>query len=407
MLSLLFSTDFWYGLLITVAIVGIIFLAFKYPGSRVYIFSIFGLAMVGLTAYCVININYYYSASGGIYGHISGLLGINQVEKEDDLRFNCKNIVLTLDTNGQYSATIYSDQKVEVEDIYAMGLYVNDIPCSNNTPSINGISAGYHYVFQDYDMDEILSDTLNIAFSYFDNGYIIKMSTNSGQTVVDYWNTYFSRNNFVISLQDYNYLETDIFDDMEDSDVTNIVSLNYYVDDEIYSTVTYDKNSIIRTFLSAYKFGYTFTGWSIDKVHLIGDELTITGDTNLYAMFTEGEIILNTPVTIDLIESPCSSIYTFIDLNDYVDIDLTDNNIEINLDIMCQNSVGEMYYVEGLVVSSSNREIDASNDYGHWFNINLTYKDLYFYNSNYHNNSGYSRQLSLLEVTINSITVYA
>lgn len=284
MLSLLFDSKFWYGAMLVCAIVAVIYLCFKYPGSRVYVASFVVIVLLGLTAYCGIQLNYYYSAEGGIYGKLSGIITNNTVEKLEETKFSLNNIVLTEDESGEFSAIILSDEKLDLKTTTGKYMFVNGVPCSTSDTLTNGIFATYHYSFKDSATKEIINDTLLISFSYFENGYRLKLSTEGGQVAVDYWNTYFSRNNFVITIEDFSYLNTQDFDIFEDK-AEEYVTLNYYIDDELYSSMKYPKNSIISNFFNPAKSDYIFLGWSLDKINII-DRLTLQQNTNLYAKYT-------------------------------------------------------------------------------------------------------------------------
>ena len=208
MLSLLFDSGFWYDLIFILLIGFIIFLCFKYPNSRVYVFSFLGIIFVGVTAYCGIQLNYYYTAEGGVWGYITGLIEGNKVTttvESDTASFSLENIVLTENTDKSYSAVIYSNEKIRLDSNKTYGVYIDDEPCTQVSSSSNYVRAIYHYAFLDYDLDLILDDTLQFNFAFYANGVTFTLTTYGGQNAVNFWNTYFTRNNLIVEVRPIDY----------------------------------------------------------------------------------------------------------------------------------------------------------------------------------------------------------
>lgn len=409
MLSLLFDSGFWYDLIFIVLIAFIIFLCFKYPNSRVYVFSFLGIIFVGITAYCGIQLNYYYTAEGGVWGYITGLIEGNKVTttvESDTASFSLENIVLTKNADGTYSAVIYSNDKIRLETGKSYGVYVNNEPCTQIDYSTNYVRAEYHYAFLDNNLEILCQDTLQFNFAFYTNGSTFTLTTYGGQEAVNYWNTYFSRNNLIVEVKPISYVKDDELS--VNGQIDDYVTLNYYVDEEVVYSYVYTIGSQVTEFPpTAEKDGLIFAYWQ----DINGNEVEpfkITTDTNLYAYFyPAGEVeLLESSIEIMVIDREyAESLNYTVNLNDYVDnINLADKEISIEFTVKCQNDAMEMYY-DDITLSRNNNSTVASNDYGYWFSMTLENSNLKFYNPNY--SSSTSDFLFYFEITINSIKLHS
>ena len=105
MISMLFDTSWFYDLMLIVLIGFVIFLVLKYKQARVPVACVLLLILIGFTAYAGIELNYYYSAEGGIFGKISGIFETNTVAVSEQT-FSFDNIELTQETGDTYSLKI-------------------------------------------------------------------------------------------------------------------------------------------------------------------------------------------------------------------------------------------------------------------------------------------------------------
>ena len=409
MLSLLFDSGFWYDLVFIALIGFIIFLCIKYPNSRVYVFSFLGIIFVGITAYCGIQLNYYYTAEGGVWGYITGLIEGNKVTttvESDTASFSLENIVLTKNADGTYSAVIYSNDKIRLETGKSYGVYVNNEPCTQIDYSTNYVRAEYHYAFLDNNLEILCQDTLQFNFAFYTNGSTFTLTTYGGQEAVNYWNTYFSRNNLIVEVKPISYVKDDELS--VNGQIDDYVTLNYYVDEEVVYSYVYTIGSQVTEFPpTAEKDGLIFAYWQ----DINGNEVEpfkITTDTNLYAYFyPAGEVeLLESSIEIMVIDREyAESLNYTVNLNDYVDnINLADKEISIEFTVKCQNDAMEMYY-DDITLSRNNNSTVASNDYGYWFSMTLENSNLKFYNPNY--SSSTSDFLFYFEITINSIKLHS
>lgn len=97
MLTLLFDTSFWYDIALVIVIAAIIIACIKYPNGKIYIASIVMILLIGASVYCGIQLNFYYTSEGGIWGKIYGLITNNTitVTVDDSIKIDVQNLVLT------------------------------------------------------------------------------------------------------------------------------------------------------------------------------------------------------------------------------------------------------------------------------------------------------------------------
>lgn len=187
------------------AIVGILILALlityskKYAWVKVFTIVLVLVVCVGSATYCGIQLNFYYNASGGIFGYIEDVLKPNDV-KVEDMDFKIENIELTQDAGTDtYSARILIDKTLDFENEDNYGVFVNDIFYAN--VASNYAIVNYSYTFFGDNLEILLTDTLQINLAFNANSTSLTLKTQGGENAVRYWNYYFNKNNFVISIK--------------------------------------------------------------------------------------------------------------------------------------------------------------------------------------------------------------
>ena len=289
MLNLLFSTSFWYDVLLAVAIVAIVVACIKFPQGRVYLCTILGIVFVALTVYCGVQLQFYYTSEGGIVGKIDSFFHNNQVEVEvEDMEFSLSNIELRDDGQGKYTAQILSPDVVNLAENEKYIVLVNDEPCSmvDNDGRADYIMADYVYTFLGLDRQELCTDTLNLAFAFYNNSTYLNVSTSGGSEAVKYWNYYFNKNTFIVKIAKAEYVPGDKLDKGY-GDVSNFPYANYYINEQFYKAQVYHKGDEVK-FPSPEDYEKTFLGWSLDGVDTIS-EYTINSTTNFYAVLSDEE----------------------------------------------------------------------------------------------------------------------
>ena len=220
--DLLSSPKFWYTLAIIAVLAIIIVYSLKYwkQGGKFAILSIFIIGISALTIYSGININYYYSAEGGIHGVLSGIFETNKVEVVDDLNFKLTNIELTQKDENTYSASMLSDKVISISTKDNLGIFVNNVPCTAADIHEDYILANYTYTFYDNNKSEILTDTLLINIAMYNNSTYLEISTKGSSDAIELWTSYFNKNSFVITVAPFNFISSE--NDFIEGNISNV-----------------------------------------------------------------------------------------------------------------------------------------------------------------------------------------
>lgn len=292
MLSLLFNLKAVYDFIIVIAIFIAIILCMKYPSARYVIVTVIVLCFMLFTAWCGVNLHYYFTAHGGIHGAISELYSFNTIVVDyDNLSMSIDDIVLMKeDDTDIYSSLSYSndDFKFDVNDSYIC--YISEVPCQIKEYGSDYLMVDYNYEFLDYDKNVIYSDTLYLRFS-FDNNCSVKIYTKGGSTAVKYWNNYFAKYGMTIRLEKVSNVNNHIFND----DIVRVFVQDYYINGRnqgaITGTVYYvNKGSSITnlkqpiTNSSVYLFcGYAYT--DAPTVYIDIANCKFTEDCTIYCVY--------------------------------------------------------------------------------------------------------------------------
>lgn len=301
MLSLLFDGGFWYDLLFIALAIGIVYLCFKYKSAKYWVATIAMVALVIFTGYCGIQLNAYYSAEGGIWGYIDGLINPNTGTVQvapDKLEFTIDNIVMTEQIDGTYSAKIYLPDVLQLEEGKNYSVSVNDEPCSKVEFSAGTTSyarAEYAYAFLDTNLNNLCVDTLVFNVSLFKTSTDVTISSNGGQTAVDYWNTYFAKNEFNVSIFADDYVRDDSIEYV-DGDVSNYHTLTYYVDDEVFTSQIFNEEQAVNLIDAPEKADHVFSHWVNSFGTKVNNQSRFFADTALYAVYVEAQVL---PFTFD------------------------------------------------------------------------------------------------------------
>lgn len=203
MLTMLFNTNWIYDVILGIGIILCIIACIKSPQAKYFIATIVAVVMVTLTGYSTIQLNYYYRASGGIRGAIEDIISPNEVDTNlvSEIQFNFKNVMLTETGNqNQYSATFIDSQNLKLSPKNVYTILVNDTPCTSVDSDVDYVIAKYSYNFYDENKSLIINDTLTFNFSFFTSQCELKVTTNGGARALDYWNNYFNRNTFIVTI---------------------------------------------------------------------------------------------------------------------------------------------------------------------------------------------------------------
>lgn len=281
MTDLIAKPVFWIMIIGVIALLVVIVFSIKHPaGGKYVLFTILGVAILGVTAYSGIQLNYYYSASGGIYGAITGIFETNEIEVISKASYRIKNTELTqvYETNT-YSATISFSEVFELSKDYKYMIYVNDMPCNDVHNASDYITGKYTYTFYDEEMKALHTDTLTIKFAFYENSTYLSISTDGGAESVKYWNYYFAKNSFVISLDKATYSKpTQIGSGT--GDISNYCIVSYLVDGENVGNQVYLPNSELSLMTYAGKtYGWTYNDSPITDGYVVTSNMIISAES--------------------------------------------------------------------------------------------------------------------------------
>lgn len=291
MLSLLFDKNFFIGVFSVIAIFLLVWLCVKYPSVRLACFIILSCGFAGLTAYCIVNLNIYYNAQGGIYGEITGLFSPSVSVEEKVIAFDNLELIQYLDTDTYY-CKIITNKVIEVDENKHYEMYVNDVPCSNSNISSEYISCDYRYQFFGEKEQLLCDDTLQIRLVFNKNNSYFYIYTENGTNSVKYWNYYINKNDFVISIKEKNYSKKNEIN-YASGKVDELYKVDYVYTDDYIETKYYTKNSHLELVdLVAVE------NWTIDNV-VVTNSYTINKDLTVKANFMEFDPYLYECVTRD------------------------------------------------------------------------------------------------------------
>lgn len=282
MLALLFNQSFWYDVLIVVAIIGIIAFCAKYPNGKVFVFTFLGIGLTVFTAYAGVQLNYYYKASGGVYGYITGLFKPNEVTVEN-AEFTFSNMELKqINGKDEYGAYITTDDIVSFENGKAYGLFINKMPAKTTSFSTDYIQAQYSYAFYDNQRELLMQDTLYFNFAFHTNSTNIEIFSKGGSEAVKYWNYWFNKNVFVASIDQVNYVQSGSFNyrDLKLNSDESVVA--YYLKDDLQKFEIVKNGSKLSPNITA-PDGIKITGWKVNGQTIDLETYTVSSSVNLIA----------------------------------------------------------------------------------------------------------------------------
>lgn len=325
-LELISDSSFWFTLAIIIGAIVLLVMCLKYPkiGGPV-ILSLFCVVLIGLDVFCVLQINNYYTAEGGIHGKLTGIFNTNEVKVVDTLKFEVSNIELKKTSDGYYSANILTDKVLSLDTRESLGVFVNGMPC-DTTSEVNSdyAIANYVYTFYDKDKTAMCTDTLILNFAFYGNSTYLSLSTKGGtlpvEECVEYWHYYFNKNGFIVEIAPFEKVSSNITN--TSGDISNYSLIRYYVGDELWkayyaltgstiSLIEYDSDNL--------------SAWTTNERGKLYTEYLVCDDIDFYAVFVTEciESGITMEFTCDELDYGVS-----VDLNDYIDKDVSLVNLD-------------------------------------------------------------------------------
>lgn len=223
------TPKFWY---IVIALIGLIILiinCLKHPKvGKWVLFGVFYIGFLILTVYSCIQLNIHYKTKGGIFGQISGIFEPNQVKVVDDITYEFTNTELVqVGETNKYSSSVSVPEIMNLENGVKYQLLINDVPSGYTDNNEDYIVSRYNYIFYDEDFNILKQDILIIKIAFYSNSTSFSVSTEGGAEAVKYWNYYFNKNKFVVTLT--GKADTSNEPDYSTGDVSNYVTVKYVV----------------------------------------------------------------------------------------------------------------------------------------------------------------------------------
>lgn len=266
------TPKFWY---IVIALIGLIILivnCLKHPKvGKWVLFGVFYIGFLILTVYSCIQLNIHYKTKGGIFGQISGIFEPNQVKVVDDITYEFTNTELVqVGETNKYSSSVSVPEIMNLENGVKYQLLINDVPSGYTDNNEDYIVSRYNYIFYDEDFNILKQDTLIIKIAFYANSTSFSVSTEGGAEAVKYWNYYFNKNKFVVTLT--GKADTSNEPDYSTGDVSNYVTVKYVVNNvEIKSQAMRKGSQVDLSAPDITKFEYwTFNGKKV--TNLVADE---------------------------------------------------------------------------------------------------------------------------------------
>ncbi len=272
---------------LSIGIIALLVLAYnmgKHKSMVPVVVGVVGIIFFGFSIWCMVDLNYYYTAKGGIYGVVSSLFHVNLVEGED-LEFSMKNIELRQVDGDQYSASIQLNRLIEFEEGVDYIITVNGVPTTTSTVTTTYAQASYEYSFLNEDLSTKLDDSLQFSFAFYANYTTLKVTTNGGSEAVRLWNSYFNKNNFVIKIEPA--IEFDTAPTVGEGDISNYYMVTYMLDGERYSCEAYLSGTALDLSKTPQvEDGKMFLGW-LDAEDIPIEQQPVKDNMVLYGYTSE------------------------------------------------------------------------------------------------------------------------
>ena len=272
--------NFFTGLIIAAIVIRCVILFIKYEAFR-YVFGTFmSVVLVGSAVFSGFKLNKYYNTSGGIIGELTTIFNPNKVDssvKDTDINFDFSNVMLTQYEDTTYRAEFITQNVISLDTDERYAIFVNDTPCEILEYSEDYILGDYHYAFIAEDFSVKLKDTLSFRFAFYESSSKLIVSTTGGENAVDLWNSYFQKNDFIVSIKQVGnaYISE-----------SSLVDIELYTGDEVYKKVTIKKGSDYILPTNVEVEGYRFNYWTLNNEKIENLE-NILEDTKIYADLSE------------------------------------------------------------------------------------------------------------------------
>ena len=264
-------------LIVLVAITTLFLILFKFKNGKWFLLGLCGLALLVcgvFTAYA----NYeYFTIKGGTFGSFGDIFENKNKLMQNELKFDFENFVLIASgiNDNEFSARLAIDavnQKMTDKTIF-----VNDIPTKTINRGDNYIFSEYNYTFYDENLKEKCSDTLTIKFVFNSKSSECILTTQGGIDKVAHWNYFLKKNNFIVEIKKYDYIQNTEL--KVDDEINHTLTL--YFEDELIDIIKFNITSP-ATLPTTYN-GFAITSWKDADGNVYTQSNLPNQDLTLYA----------------------------------------------------------------------------------------------------------------------------
>lgn len=203
LIMFIFYPTVFYILIATAAFLGIVYLCVKYKWARIATAIVGAIVLTAGSIYSSYNIYQYYTAESGEFGQIEDFFNTNEVNFMDGLKINFSNVELKATGNkDEYSAKITKNQQLKLDEERDYWVYVDGIPCSSVEITPYYIVADFRMSFENMNLESMKTDVLQLRFSLASKSTEFNITTKGGTDAVKYWNSFFMKNGFVVSIEE-------------------------------------------------------------------------------------------------------------------------------------------------------------------------------------------------------------
>lgn len=203
MISLMFNQTFWLIVLAVVLLIIAVVICTKYEIARYIAFGIVCIGLVISSVFAGHYLNTYYSASGGIFGYIDGIVVKNELTKENEASFKLNNLNFSATSNDNEYIAVYQTNEtlVELDKKANYKVSINGNDCFIDLIGSDYIGGRFVYAFYSRNNTLMFTDELKFNISCYNNYTQLQLFTTGGSEAVKYWNSYFTKNGISFNVE--------------------------------------------------------------------------------------------------------------------------------------------------------------------------------------------------------------
>lgn len=282
------------AIIVAVVIVGLVILiaVCKNELARWIFGGLITISLAITMAFSAVHLNKYYNTQGGIVGKIQSIFDVNTIEIEEDdkvINFEFGDVMLVQYNDTDYRAEFNTEDFIELADNESWLVYCNGVPCEVIEYSTDYIIAEYTYLFYDEYLEPKLEDTIYFKFAFYNGSTRLIVITNGGSDAVSLWNSYFQKNDFIVTL------DSTIGGYVNEFELVTVRLYDNHYSQPLVKVITIRKGSNLT--LPIYddtESNYNFLGWSLDGENIVAtDTYKVTESVDLYVVWKHKDVTLD------------------------------------------------------------------------------------------------------------------